>query len=105
MVGVKIGNNTFPCCRVEILLLQGLKLGNGVAVGWFAELNARGGITLEHDTNIFSHVEMITGSHDVGDSEFAADFKPIHSGHHCWIGTGVTILQIINERWGDLLNA
>ena len=46
LLGAKMGKNTFLCRRVEILLPQGLKLGDGVAVGWFAELDARGGITV-----------------------------------------------------------
>ena len=34
LLGAKMGKNTFPCRRVEVLLPQGLKLGDGVAVGW-----------------------------------------------------------------------
>lgn len=105
MLGAKMGKNTFPCRRVEILLPQGLKLGDGVAVGWFAELDARGGITVDHDTNISSHVKMITGSHDIDDPNFTADFKPIHVGHHCWIGTGATILQGVNIGDGAVVAA
>ena len=105
MLGAKMGKNTFPCRRVEILLPQGLKLGDGVAVGWFAELDARGGITVDHDTNISSHVKMITGSHDIDDPDFTADFKPIHVGHHCWIGTGATILQGVNIGNGAVVAA
>ena len=62
-------------------------------------MDARGGITVEHDTNISSHVKMITGSHDIDDPDFTADFQPIHVGHHCWIGTGAIILQGV--RIGD----
>ena len=105
MLGAKMGKNTFPCRRVEILLPQGLNLGDGVAVGWFAELDARGGITVGHDTNISSHVKMITGSHDIDDPDFTADFKPIHIGHHCWIGTGATILQGVNIGDGAVVAA
>lgn len=105
MLGAKMGKNTFPCRRVEILLPQGLALGDGVAVGWFAELDARGGITVGHDTNISSHVKMITGSHDIDDPDFTADFKPIHVGHHCWIGTGATILQGVNIGDGAVVAA
>ena len=65
LMGAKIGKNTFPCRRVEVLLPRGLKLADGVAIGWFAELDARGGIIIEHDTNISSHVKMITGSHEL----------------------------------------
>ena len=105
MLGAKMGKNTFPCRRVEILLPQGLNLGDGVAVGWFAELDARGGITVDHDTNISSHVKMITGSHDIDDPDFTADFKPIHVGHHCWIGTGATVLQGVNIGDGAVVAA
>lgn len=42
---------------------------------------------------------MITGSHDIDDPDFTADFQPIHVGHHCWIGTGAIILQGV--RIGD----
>ena len=104
-MGAKLGKNTFPCRRVEILLPKGLNLADNVAVGWFAELDARGGIIVDHDTNISSHVKMITGSHDIDDPEFTADFKPIHIGHHCWIGTGATILQGVTIGDGAVVAA
>lgn len=104
-MGAEIGKNTFPCRRVEILLPKGLKLSDDVAVGWFAELDARGGITIGHDTNISSHVKLITGSHDVDDPEFAADFRPISIGHHCWIGTGAIILQGVTIGDGAVVAA
>lgn len=93
LLGANFGKDCFPCRRVEILFPKGLKMGDRVAVGWFAELDARGGIIVGHDTNISSHVKLITGSHDINDSEFTADFLPIHIGHHVWIGTGATVLQ------------
>lgn len=76
-----------------MLLPKGLRLADGVAIGWFAELDARGEISIDHDINISSHVKMITGSHDIDDEMFIADFKLIKIGHHCWIGTGATILH------------
>lgn len=99
MLGAKLGKDCFPSRRVEILLPKGLKLGDRVSVAWFVELDARGGIVVGHDTNISSHVKLITGSHDVNDPKFTADFLPIHIGHHCWIGTGAMILQGV--RVGD----
>lgn len=105
MLGANFGKNCMPSRRVEILLPKGLKLGDGVAVGWFAELDARGGITVDHDTNISSHAKLITGSHDIDDPNFTADFLPIHIGHHCWIGTGATILQGIKIGDGAVVAA
>lgn len=104
-LGASIGKNSFLCRRVEVLLPMGLKIENNVAVGWFAELDARGGITIGHDCNISSHVKMITGSHDIDDPYFTADFKPITIGHHCWIGTGATILQGVNIGDGAVIAA
>lgn len=105
MLGAKMGKNCFPCRRIEILLPKGLKLGDGVAIGWFAELDARGGISVDHDTNISSHVKLITGSHDIDDPDFTADFLPIHIGHHCWIGTGAMVLQGVKIGDGAVVAA
>lgn len=105
MLGTKFGKNCFPCRRVEILFPKGLVLGDGVAIGWFAELDARGGIKVGNDTNISSHAKLITGSHDINNPNFTADFLPIHVGHHCWIGTGATILQGVKIGDGAVVAA
>ena len=105
MLGAKIGNNAVLCRRVEVLLPMGLYVADNVSIGWFAELDARGGITIDHDTNISSHVKMITGSHDIDDPMFTADFKAIHVGHHCWIGTGATVLQGVTIGDGAVVAA
>ena len=105
LLGAKIGTETFPCRRVEILLPKGLTLGERIAVGWFTELDARGGIYIGSDTNISSHVKLITGSHDIEDSNYEADFQPIHIGHHCWIGTGAIVLQGVTIGDGAVVAA
>lgn len=105
MLGAKIGKNAGICRRTEVLYPKGLNIANNVAVGWYAELDARGGITIDHDTNISSHVIMITGSHDIDDPDFTADFKPIHIGHHCWIGTGAMVLQGVTIGDGAVVAA
>ena len=87
MLGAKIGKKTFPCRKVEVLLPKGLDLGERISIGWYAELDARGGIKIEHDTNISSH------------------FLPIHIGHHCWIGTGATVLQGVKIGDGAIVAA
>lgn len=105
MLGAKIGERCFPCRRVEVLLPKALTLEDGVAVGWFAELDARGGISIGHDTNISSHVKLITGSHDIDDPDYTADFRPIKIGSHCWIGTGAMVLQGVTIGDGAIIAA
>ena len=105
ILGAKIGKKTVICRRTEILFPKGLELSNNVAVGWFVDLDARGGIKIDHDTNISSHTKFITGSHDIDDPKFTASFKPITIGHHCWIGTGATVLQGVNIGDGAVVAA
>lgn len=105
MLGAKFGKGTYPCRRVEMLLPMGLNLGSHVAVGWFVLLDARGGITIGDETNIASYAKFITGSHDINDPDYTADFKPIIVGHHCWIGTGATILQGVTIGDGAVVAA
>lgn len=105
LLGAKIGKNTVICRRTDILLPKGLNLANNIAIGWFVDLDARGGIIVDHDTNISSHCKLITGSHDIDDPKFTASFKPIKIGHHCWIGTGATILQGVTIGDGAVVAA
>lgn len=105
ILGAKLGKESIPCRRVEVLFPKGLKLEDRVSVGWFAELDARGGIHVGHDTNISSHVKLITGSHDIDDPDFTADFLPIHIGNHCWIGTGAIVLHGVKIGDGAVIAA
>lgn len=105
MMGAKLGKDTLPFRRVEVLLPKGLVLEDRVTVGWFVELDARAGIEVGHDTNISSYVKLITGSHDVDSPEYKADFQPIKIGHHCWIGTGAIILQGVTIGDGAVVAA
>lgn len=105
LLGAKIGAGSFLCRRVEVLLPKGLQIADRVSVGWFAELDARGGITIGHDSNISSHVKLITGSHDINDRAFTADFLPIHIGHHVWIATGAIVLPGVRIGDGSIVAA
>ena len=105
MMGAKIGKGSGVARRVEVLYPKGLSMADRVNVGWFAELDARAGIEIGADTNISSHVKMITGSHDVDDPMFESEFLPIHIGEHCWIGTGAIILQGVTIGEGAVIAA
>ncbi len=105
LLGAKIGKKTVICRRVDVLFPKGLNIGNNVAIGWFVDLDARGKIEIGHDTNVSSHSILITGSHDIDDPKFTAEFKPIKIGHHCWIGTGAIILQGVTIGDGAVVAA
>lgn len=104
-MGAKLGKRTTICRRADVLFPKGLCFADGVSVGWFVDLDARGGIYVDHDTNISSRTTFITGSHDVDSPNFEASFQPIRIGHHCWIGTGATILQGVTIGDGAVVAA
>lgn len=104
-LGAKIGKHSVICRRAELLFPKGLKIKNNVAIGWFVHLDARAGITIDHDTNISSYTKFITGSHVVDDPMFIAEFKPIHIGHHVWVGTGAIVLQGVTIGDGAVIAA
>jgi len=91
--------------RVEVLFPNGLKIGKNVSIGWFALLDARGGITIGENTNISSYTKFITGSHDIDDKEFTAEFKSINIGKKVWVGTGATVLQGVTIGDGAVVAA
>lgn len=93
LLGAKIGEESVICRRADILFPKGLELGKNVAVGWFVHLDARAGIKIGDNCNISSYTKFITGSHDVDDPLFTAEFKPIDIGNNVWVGTGAIVLQ------------
>lgn len=105
LLGAKIGKNTVICRRADVLFPKGLRLADDVSIGWFVDLDGRGGIYIDHDTNISSHTKLITGSHDIDDPQFSASFLPIRIGHHCWVGTGAIVLQGVTIGDGSVVAA
>lgn len=105
LLGAKIGNETFIFRRAEILYPKGLEIGNNVSIGWFTHLDARAGIKISDNSNISSYTKFITGSHDVDDPKFSAEFKPIDIGKNVWIGTGAIVLQGVTIGDGAVVAA
>lgn len=105
LLGANIGKGTVICRRAELLYPNGLVLKENVAVGWFVHMDARGGINIGHDCNISSYTKLITGSHNIDDPMFTAEFKPITIGNYVWIGTGATVLQGVTIGEGAIIAA
>lgn len=105
LLGAKIGNRSIICRRADILFPKGLKIGENVAVGWFVHMDARAGIYIDSNTNISSYTKFITGSHNIDDKKFTAEFKSIRIGRNVWIGTGATVLQGVNIGDGSIVAA
>lgn len=105
ILGAKIDKKSTIYRRVEILFPKGLKIQKDVSIGWFTLLDARAGISIGENTNISSYTKFITGSHDVDDKNFKAEFKAINIGKNAWIGTGATVLQGVTVGEGAVVAA
>lgn len=93
LMGAKIGKETVLFRRIDMLYPKGLNIGDNGSIGWFAHIDARGGINIGDNVVIASYSKLITGGHNVDDPSFNAEFKPIIIKDRVWIGTGATILQ------------
>lgn len=105
LLGANIDKSSSLYRRVEVLFPSGLKIDKNVSIGWFTLLDARAGISIGENTNLSSYTKFITGSHDVDDKEFTAEFKPIHIGKNVWVGTGATVLQGVTIGDGAVIGA
>lgn len=105
LLGAKIGKDAGFSRRVEISYPKGLNMLGNASVGGFSLLDARGGITIGKNTNISSYVKIITGSHDIDDPNFTADFRPVVIGDYVWLGTGAIVLQGVTIGDGAVVAA
>lgn len=105
LLGARIGSGSYLFRRTELLFPKGLLVEKNSTVGWFALLDARGGIKIGNNVVVASYVKMVTGTHDINSSEFEASFKPIIIGDYVWICTGATICQNVTIGEGAVIAA
>ena len=105
LMGATLDNKSVIFRDVDILSPRRLKVGSGSSVGWHSLLDARGGISIGKNVTVASYSRLITGSHDINDPMFHAEFKPIVIEDYVWRCTGVTILQGVTIGRGAVVAA
>lgn len=105
LLGAHIGNDSVIFRRVEVLAPNKLNMEKNSSVGWFVLLDARGGISIGNNVTVASYCKLITGSHDIDNPMFTAQFLPIEIGDYAWIGTGAIILQNVKIGEGAVVCA
>ena len=73
-----------------------LKIGKYTAINHDCILDGRGGLYIDDNVNISAEAAIYTGGHLIDDKNFAYYDKPVHIGHHVWIGTRVMIMPGVN---------
>lgn len=106
LMGMKIGKKSVIYRRAEILAPHKIEIGKNTSIGWFVNLDGRGGLKIGSNTNISSYTQFITGTHDIDSLDFVTGhFKPITIGSHVWICTGAMILPGITIGDGAVVAA
>lgn len=102
-------------CGTEVqlelpLIIRGpdrVRLGHRVCIGAFSHIWGQGGLTIDDDTLIASHVAITTLTHKPGAPRHADTLEqaPIHIGKNVWIGAHAVILPGVNIGDGAVIGA
>ena len=80
-------------------------IGRGTVINHNCLLYTTGGLIIGEHVSISSGVWLVTGTHDMNDPLFPANYKPIVIGHHAWIGMRATILAGVTIGEGAVVMA
>lgn len=88
----------------------GLKFGNDIIVNTFCYLSGEGGLIIDDEVLIGSHVKILSAGHEIDHANASIwqnplTYRRIHIGRGAWIASGVTILQGITIGEGAVIGA
>jgi len=69
-----------------------VSIGEGTVINRGCLLYTTGGLTIGKQVSVSAGVWLVTGTHDMNDPDFPAEFHPIVIGDYAWIGSRATIL-------------
>ena len=102
---MSIGRGTFIMKNNYILTPQKINIGNNSHINRGCILDARGGIKIGNNVSVSYNTKIISGSHDINDSNFRGIFLPIIIEDYVWIGVSATILQNVKIGKGAVICA
>lgn len=80
-------------------------IGRGTVINYGCLLYTTGGLIIGEHVSISSGVWLVTGTHDMNDPLFPANYKPIVIGNYVWIGVRATILAGVTIGEGAVVMA
>lgn len=101
----RVGSNSRIYLGVQIRQSKNLVIGNNCNILDQCILDAAGGLTMGNDVSVSFGCYLISGSHNINDPYFAADFAPIVVKDHVWIGAHATVLKGVTIGEGAVVCA
>lgn len=80
-------------------------IGQGSVINWDCMLYVTGGLVIGKQVSISAGTWLVTGTHDMNDPNFNADYKPIVIEDFAWIGMRATILAGVTIGKGAVVMA
>jgi acetyltransferase-like isoleucine patch superfamily enzyme len=82
-----------------------VSIGKGTVINWDCLLYTTGGIIIGENVSVSAGAWLVTGTHDMSDPLFPANYKPIVIGDYAWIGMRATILGGVTIGEGAVVMA
>jgi putative colanic acid biosynthesis acetyltransferase WcaF len=105
MWGARIGHRVGILRGTTVLGIEQLVIGDNASIGFRCLLDARGGLTIEHDVAISDDVQFIAGHHLPDSDDFGYVLEPTLVAHHAWIGARSTVLEGVVVGVGAVVGA
>jgi maltose O-acetyltransferase len=82
-----------------------VSIGKGSVINDHCRMHINGGITIGERVSISAGTWLLTGGHDMNDTQFTTIYRPISIGNAVWIGARATILAGVTIGDGAVVMA
>ncbi|WP_338922365.1 DapH/DapD/GlmU-related protein [Pseudomonas silesiensis] len=103
--GVKVGRNVYIHMGVKFLKPWGVTIGNNVNIQMGSFIDGRGGITIEDNVDITIGVKILTQQHNLQDSFYTTDSRPVYISTNSVIGSFSLIMPGVTIGKGSVIGA
>ncbi|WP_223510948.1 acyltransferase [Pseudomonas sp. BF-R-05] len=103
--GVKTGKNVYIHMGVKFLKPWGVIIGNNVNIQMGSFIDGRGGITIEDNVDITIGVKILTQQHNLQDSFYTTESKPVYISTNSVIGSFSLIMPGVSIGKGSVIGA
>ena len=101
----ELGPGALLCLDVLVLEPEGVRVGPRTVVNRGATLDGRGGLTIAHDVDIASEVQIWTLEHDPNDPDHGTRVGSVTIEDHAWIASRAVILPGVTIGRGAVVAA
>lgn len=104
LAGMKIGKSHI-LMNVIVDGWRRIEIRDGVCINEYCYLDGRGGLKIGDDVSVSTYCKIVSGEHDLNDSNFEFSSKPVLIQPRVWLGIGSIVLPGANLGEGCVIAA